>query len=230
MSTHLDAYQALCDHARQTAVLGAIESLLAWDERTMLPAAGGAYRAEQVSLLSGMIHRRRTDERVGQWLEQLVASPLAADPHCDTGATIRELKRDYDKRVKLPQRLVEELARVAVLGQQAWAEARKRDDFASFAPLLDRIVQLKIEQAEAVGYANCRYDALLDDFEPGETTANVRRVLTALREELVPLVEQIQASDRRPNTGILRRQFPVGRQRDLVRRAAALVGDRKSVV
>ena len=141
-----------------------VESLLGWDERTMLPAAAGEYRAEQMTLLAGMLHRRRTDPRLGEWLNTLIDARL--DPHSDNGATVRELKRQYDRRVKLPQALVEELARTAVLGQQAWVTARADDDFVSFQPLLEKTFKLKREQAQAIGYPQCMYDALLDDYEP----------------------------------------------------------------
>ena len=101
--------------------------------------------------------------------------------------------------------MVEELARTAVLGQQAWQEAREKDDFPSFRPLLEKMIELKRQQAEALGYPQCPYDALLDDYEPEELTANVGRVLAGLREELVPLVAEIQQSGRRPNTALLAR-------------------------
>src|ERR1700690_996894 len=93
-----EMYQQLVDHMRETALLVSIESLLGWDERTMLPAAAGEYRAEQITLMAGMLHRRRTDPKLGEWLNALVAEKM--DPHSDQGATVRELKRQYDRRVK----------------------------------------------------------------------------------------------------------------------------------
>ena len=143
-------YRLLCDHARETALLTSIEGLLEWDERVGLPPAAGEYRAEQITYLAGMAHRRQTDPRIGDWLGELTDSPLAADPHSDTGATIRQLRRNYEKKIKLPQSLVEELARTAVLGQQAWTEARENDDFARFQPLLERTIALKQQEADAV--------------------------------------------------------------------------------
>src|SRR4051812_18388430 len=161
---NLDAiYEKLAAHSRETALLNSIESLLGWDERTMLPAGGGEYRADQMTLLAGMVHRRRTDPQVGAWLAELSAAQL--DPHRDRGATVRELKRQYDRRVKLPQALVEELARVSVLGQQAWVTARANDDFKTFKSLLEKTFKLKREAAAALGYEECPYDALLDEFE-----------------------------------------------------------------
>ncbi|HEY2826842.1 MAG TPA: carboxypeptidase M32, partial [Pirellulales bacterium] len=79
-------YGQLAEHMRETALLGSIESLLGWDERTMLPAAAGEYRAEQITLMAGMLHRRRTDPKLGEWLNALVAEKM--DPHSDYGATV----------------------------------------------------------------------------------------------------------------------------------------------
>ncbi len=217
-------YQQLCQFTSETAMLTATESILGWDERTMMPPEAAEYRAEQMTLLSGLIHKRRTDSRLGQWLGELADSPLAADPHGDTGTTIRQSKREYDKRVKLPQSLVEELTRTASLGQHAWQTARANNDFASFQPLLEKTFVLKRAQAEALGYEQCPYDALLDDFEPGERTSNIVRVLADLREALVPLVAAVAASSRRPDETILSRRYPVERQEWFSRDAASKIG------
>src|SRR6188508_518570 len=161
-----DTYDRLCKHTREVAILNSTQSLLGWDERTKLPPAGGDYRAEQMSYLAGLIHRQQTAPEVGEWLGELAGSPLAADPHSDTGAVIANLKRDYDRKTKLPQALVEELAKLSVLGQQLWVEARKANDFARFRPLLERTIELKRQEAAAIGYEKELYDALLDEFEP----------------------------------------------------------------
>ena len=113
-------YDQLCQHFREAALLTSVESLLGWDERCLMPPAGGEYRADQMTLLSGMIHERVTDARVEEWLQILADSPLARDPASDAGTTIRQVRRQYDKKVKLPKSLVEELTRTSVLGQQAW--------------------------------------------------------------------------------------------------------------
>ena len=217
-------YQKVVDHCRQTAVLSSVSSVLGWDERTQLPASAGQHRADQMTLLSGMIHERNTDPRMGDWLAQLAESPLAADPHGDTGTTIRQLRRDYDKATRLPRSLVEELTRTAVMGQQAWEKARAADDFSLFRPLLTKTIGLKQQQADALGFSECRYDALLDEFEPGEKTSNIRRVLAGLREELVPLVAAIANSPRKAPVELLAREFPASRQSEFGRAAAARIG------
>jgi carboxypeptidase Taq len=218
-------YSEICQHARRTAMLASINETLGWDERTHLPPAGGDYRAEQSTLLAGLTHQSWVDPKFGEQLDQLAATVKDINaPDDDVAVVVRRLRRQRDKRVKLPQTLVEELARAAILGQQAWQEARKKDDFPSFCPFLERMIELKRQQAEALGYAQCPYDALLDDFEPEERTANVGKVLAGLREALVPLVARIQASGRRPDTSILHRKFPAGAQERLGREASAAIG------
>jgi len=217
-------YQQLCDHVRQTAMILSIQHVLAWDERTTMPPAAGQYRAEQITYLAGIVHERQTDPRVGEWLDALADSPLATDPHSDTGATIRTLRRRYDRKVKLPQTLVEELTRTAVLGQQVWATARKNNDFAALCPLLEKTFELKRQEAEAVGYDEHPYDALLDDYEPAETTANVARLLASLRHRLVPLVEAVAQSRRRPPVDVLHRHYPIASQEAFVNKIAERIG------
>ena len=113
----------------------------------------------------------------------------------------REIRRVYDRAVKMPSKLVEEIARTVSQAQNIWAEARRNNDFATFAPWLDKIVALKREEAKAVGYKESPYDALLDEYEPGATAAEITRVFAELRAELVPLVAAIASSGKKPRTG-----------------------------
>jgi carboxypeptidase Taq len=217
-------YQTLCENVRQIALLSSTEQLLGWDERTMLPSAGAEHRAEQMTLLAGIIHARWTDPELGRRLADLTESPLAADEHSDTGATIRRVKRQYDKCVKLPQKLVEELTRVSVLAQQAWESARANDDYAAFRPWLQKTLELKRQEAESLGYPEHPYDALLDEYEPDERTANVGAALSQLREQLVPLVAEIRESGRQPDASILQQSFPIAEQESFAREAATGIG------
>ena len=217
-------YLELCKHVRETAYLQSTSALLEWDQQTKLPPGAGDYRCEQITFLAGQIHARQTDPRIGELIGELSESPLATDINSDAGATIRELKREYEKRVKLPASLVEELARAASVGQSLWVKARKENDFGGFAPQLKKIFDLKKAEAEALGYDECPYDALLDEYEPGAKTSEVAAVLDALRADLVPLVAEIQASGVEPPTEILKRKFPVGSQKIFSREASAKIG------
>ncbi|HPP52655.1 MAG TPA: carboxypeptidase M32 [Thermoguttaceae bacterium] len=217
-------YEQVCTHARQTTVAASIGALLGWDERTMMPPQGAEYRAEQIRFLAGLVHRLRTDPQWGEQLTRLADSPLMADPQSDQAITIRRLKRQYDKDVKLPQKLVEELAQTASLAQHVWQEARRKNDFKSFLPWLEKTFRLKREQAEALGYPDCRYDALLDDFEPEARTAEVAQVLSQLRDRLVLHIQRLVGSRRKPDRSLLRRYYPRDAQEAFGREAAAAIG------
>ena len=91
-------YREVCRHARQTAVLASVNELLGWDERTQLPPAGGEHRAEQSTMLAGMVHRRWIDPKFGEQLEQLVGTELPAGPAEDTAVIVRRLKRQATRR------------------------------------------------------------------------------------------------------------------------------------
>lgn len=224
MSQNEQLYERTCRYARETAMYESILAALEWDERTMLPAAAGEYRADQVTLLSGLIHQRRTNPEYGAWLAELLAKDSREAPADEQSANVRELHREYQKRVKLPQSLVEELTRLSVLGQQAWVEARRNNDFASFAPVLEKTFHLKRQQADCLGYVEHPYDALLDEYEPGETTRRVEQVLGALRERLVPLIQAIAGSARRAPVDMLRRSFPIPAQERFGRKVAEALG------
>jgi carboxypeptidase Taq len=104
---------------------------------------------------------------------------------------VREIRRTYDRAVKIPKALVEELARVTTAAQPVWRDARREDDFLAFRPHLKKIVALKRKQADAIGYEREPYDALLDEYEPGVSAAAVTAVFDALRPGLVELVGEI---------------------------------------
>lgn len=219
-----ETYEKLREHFRQTAVFSSIEELLGWDERTLLPQGAAEYRAEQLTAVAGLVHERRTDPQVGIWLAEVEANLQAGDHSEELAATIRELRRDYDRESKLPKRLVEELARTAVLAQQSWAEAREANDFKAFCPWLEKLVELKREQANALNGNGDLYDALLDEYEPQETAANLRVVLSSLRDELAKLLAEIVESGNTAPVELLQRSFPVDRQANFAKHAAQAIG------
>src|SRR5262249_30263262 len=183
-----------------------------------------ANRAEQMALLARLGHAQLTDPGVGDCLAAIDGSPLVRDPESDAAANTREIRRAYDRAVKLPPELVEEIARVTSRAQQVWQEARQANDFAAFRPWLEKIVALKRREAEAVGYKGVPYDALLDEYEPGATTAEITRVFAELRRDLVPLLQALLSAAKRPKREILERDYPVERQQVFGQAAAAAIG------
>lgn len=225
MSRAESAYEELVARMREAELLGSCASLLSWDEQTHLPPRGAEHRANQLALLAGLTHERKTDPRIGELLNELEAVSGDSDPEGERAVNVREIRRAYNRAVRLPKRLVEELSRTTSLAQQAWVEAKKNADFPTFLPWLTKIVALKREEAEAIGYGTGhRYDALLDDYEPGMTAAAVTAVFEPLRNELVKLVSLIQQSGRQAPVEILHRHYPQQAQRVLAESAAKYIG------
>jgi carboxypeptidase Taq len=218
------AYQELVQRVRDETLLTTIEALLEWDEETYMPSGGVANRSEQLAMIAGLLHERGTDPRLGELLHNLEASDLLADAGAPPAVNVRVLRREYDRFVRLPRSLVEEVARTTSLAQQAWASARGAGDFQRFRPFLERIVVLKRNEAECVGYAEEPYDALLEDYEPGLSSAVVARLFDVLRNELMPLAGRIAGAKRQPDASVLRRHFPRDRQRRFGETVAAAVG------
>lgn len=224
MTTPQQAYQELLGLAREIALLRSVSSVLSWDRETYMPPRGATLRAEQSSYLAGLIHRKWIDPRVGELLSIAEADGLTDDPESDVAANLREWRRDYDRATKVPPELVEEISRVSVLAQTTWTEARQKADFSIFRPHLAQHIDLARQVAACIGYTESPYDALLDEYEPGLTATRVRRLFTALRDELVPLVQAIVASPRQPRTEIVHRHFPLDRQKIFGEAAAAAFG------
>jgi carboxypeptidase Taq len=212
----------LITRVRETALLASCGSLLHWDQQTYMPPKGAAHRAEQAAAIAGLVHRQFTAPGVGDLLAAAEAGQH--DAGSPEAVNLRGLRRDYDRARRLPETLVSELARVTALAQEVWVDARKARDFSRFQPWLEKIVGLKRQEAEALGYPQVPYDALLEDYEPGETTSRVRVLLEELRDELVPLVRAIVHSGRAPDRSIFQRPYPIEEQRALGLEVAAAIG------
>src|SRR5207248_3190348 len=105
-------------------------------------------------------------------------------------------RREYDRAIKLPPELVEEMAHTEVLSQQAWADARKKSQFKLFEPWLAKVLTLKKREANCIGFKDHIYDALIDPYEPHATTRELRGVLENLRGPLIELIGRITSSGR----------------------------------
>ncbi len=219
-----ELFAKTCEYVRDTARLEATLALLEWDDRTFRPADGGAYRAEQIMQLSGVIHQRRTDDRLGEMLGELSASSLATDPHSDFGATIARLYKDYRRHSRLSVELVQAISKATTLGQQAWEQARHRNDWASFQPHMETIFSLRRREAEMLSDGGPLYDSLLDHYEEGARSQQLSATLAELRTGLIPLVQSLSDAPARPDGRAWRRNVAKDLQRAASRWVAEQVG------
>ena len=214
-----DALPALRTRLAEVADLGHAAAVLEWDQETYMPPGGAEGRGRQVATLRRIAHERFTDPAVGEMMD-------AVTPESDLDAAlVRVTRRDWQRATLLPSRLVSEKAEASSRAMEAWKAAREADTFALFAPHLERILDLAREEADLVrplvaaergpGYApseaDARYDALLDEFEPGASTASVAATFAQLREGLVPLVAAA-AEAPAPDDAFLRAPFDADAQ------------------
>jgi carboxypeptidase Taq len=191
---------ALHERAAILSDLGHIHALLFWDQNTMMPPRGAGGRGDQAATLESVSHERLTDPELGRLLDALEPWAAEQDPDADDVRLIAELRRDFEKAVRVPTSLAAEASRAAAHGQAAWQEARAAADFSRFRDALE--LQLDIRHRYIACFEDFEhpYDVLLDDFEPGMTTGKLRPLFAELVGGLVPLVADV-ASDAPPREG-----------------------------
>ncbi|MDY0038671.1 MAG: carboxypeptidase M32 [Desulforhabdus sp.] len=219
-----EAYNWLLSHQTETTYLESMRNLLGWDQRTHMPARGHLHRANQLANITRFIHLRRTDPQIGEMLSAVEGTALLDDPCSVEAVNVREWRRSFDRAVKIPEKLAVELARVSSEAESFWRDARPRNDWTGFTKYLQRIVALKREEAELIGYSNEPYDALLDEYEPEETARSLEPLFAELRAGLVDLLGRIEGSSGQPNTSVLHGNFSVYEQESFAREVVECLG------
>jgi carboxypeptidase Taq len=204
-----EAFKPLLEASRDLYALRSAMGVLSWDQETYMPPKGGEGRARAQAALARVMHQRFSDPRLAEMLAAAEAAPLSPAER----VVARELKRDRDKAVKLPEALAAEIAETVSLAQRAWAEARPKNDTAAFNPWLAKVISLRRREAECLGYAATPYDALLENYEPGARTAYLRTLLADLKAKLVPLLARIRAAQGDAPDPLAGKLFPLADQR-----------------
>ena len=184
--------------------------LLSWDQETKMPPLGAAARAEQATTLSRIGHDLATAPELGSLIEELLPFEEDSDPESVEASVIRVARRDYEKQRRVPSELRAEITRAGSVGYVNWLEARAAGDYELFCPNFERRLELTRQYVDCFAPFEDPYDVLLDDHEPGMSTADVEAVFARLKEVLVPLVAGLgEPVDDAP----IRGDFPVERQR-----------------
>ncbi|TFL18248.1 carboxypeptidase M32 [Jannaschia formosa] len=209
------AYDDLMAFQRVTEALAQVSGRTGWDQETVMPPGAAPQRAEEMAALEEVLHARRTDPRLGDWLDEAHAPDDVAD------ANLREMRRSYERNLKVPARLAAELARVTSLAQGQWARARADQDADAFRPVLAEVVRLRREEAAHLAEGGDPYDALMQDYEPGGSSAAMAGMFAAMRPRLVALREAALAG---PAAPVLSGHFPKAEQLALAREIAERFG------
>ncbi len=176
---------------RQTIALGEVMGRLGWDMEAVMPKGATDQRAEEMAAMDGVLHARRTDPRVGEWLS------MAAPEGSVQARQIALITREYERTQKVPAALSAAMVKACAKSHIAWIEARKANDFNHFAQHLEGVLGLAREKAAALADGGDAYDALLQEYEPGATGAELEAMFAALRPRLVDLRDRVLGADRR---------------------------------
>jgi len=205
----MDTFTEFKQLVQEIQDLRSVQGLLGWDLETYMPQGGAETRANQMATLAKLSHQMMTSEKMGTLLKSLEGPPLSRIDQ----ALVRETAKDYERDIKIPVTLVQAMSEVTAKAHPIWVNARRQKQFDLFAPILKEIIDLNRQMAEAIGYDQSPYDALLDLYEPKLTVQQVDTLFSRLKKDLVPLVKAIRESNTKPDAGFLRQgEYPEDKQ------------------
>ncbi len=197
------SFEELLGRLQEISDLGKTIALLSWDQHVMMPRRGAAMRAEQLATVGRIAHEKFTAAEVGKLLDE--SRDVAEQYEYDSfeASLVRVITRDWEKARRVPADLRAEMSRAAALANPVWIDARQNDDFASFLPVLRTNLDLRKRYIDCFEPGDEPYDIVLDDFERGMKTAEVRRLFDYLKTHQAPLVKEVaaRADDTEPATG-----------------------------
>lgn len=220
----LPKYQALLEKVYEIHDINKALAVLGWDKETNMPKAGTKARIQQMTTLRRLSHAKFTSDAMGELIEDATAELNGAAYDSNEASLIRYLRRSYADARQLPPEFVRRMSEVSGKAHPAWVEAREKDDFAHFQPHLQQVVALVREMAELYGYEDEKYDPLLDKFEHGMKTADVRAIFNAVKAALIPLREAIAERETAVSDDLVHQPFPIDKQKEFARYIAAAAG------
>ena len=184
----MDALTELFDFNKKTLLLQSVAGRTAWDQEAMMPKKGAGLRSQEMGALEEIIHTRRQDKRISDWLDK-------AKPDTEEDKRKVELiKRGFERAKLVPVKLATELAEVSSEAQIVWQEARKNNSFSDFSPYLKKVVNLKREEAAHLTKTGELYDGLINDYEHGMTKNEVSEIFNKMKPRLLSLKKKISQS------------------------------------
>ncbi len=203
------------EYLKQLKHLRSALNLLYWDQRTYIPDGSNSDRAEILGTISSMIFEKETSKKMKEFYDFF--RDYIKDNSIDfyERAMASEMIREYERRSKIPPKLNEELTILASKGEAAWVEAKRKSDFSILEPVLTKLVDLKIELANYVGYEENPYDVLIDEYEVGTKASNIQPIFDSLKKATISLLNDIENSDQKPDISILYGDYPIQEQKKL---------------
>lgn len=190
------AFAQLHQHLHQTRLLGSISSALYYDQNTVMPAAGAAWRGEQLALLAGQLHERQSSTEYAE-LVAAAESELDAEVSPERRRNLQLLRLELERQRCLDPALVSALAKAQSRGNAVWQDARKRNDFSAFAPALQELIALRRQQASQLAaaepVARSPWEILAQPFEPDISKTRLAELFAPLKDELPAMLDQVRS-------------------------------------
>ena len=190
------AFDHLHQHLHQTRLLGSISSALYYDQNTVMPAAGAAWRGEQLALLAGQLHERQSSAEYAE-LVGAAEAELGADASPERRRNLQLLRLELERQRCLDPALVSALAKAQSRGNAVWQDARKRNDFSTFAPALQELIALRQQQARQLAAAEpvprSPWEILAQPFEPDISQTRLAELFAPLKAELPAMLDQVRS-------------------------------------
>ncbi|MBA3379528.1 MAG: hypothetical protein H0T93_11655, partial [Chloroflexia bacterium] len=223
-----ETYQTLLERLGEASDIGGVLSLLGWDQQTIMPAHGAPIRASRMATLTKILDEKFSSDELETLFDGLVAYEKGLPFDSDEASIIRVARRDYRKNRLVPTDLKVALMNASNEGYGAWVEARGASDFSILQPYLEKTVGLHSEVIDHVRKADDSfdedYDVLLNDYEPGLTSAEVSRVFDELKAATIPLVDRVRERADRVDDSWVHGDFPIDVQERAVLKVAHQLG------
>jgi carboxypeptidase Taq len=220
------AYDHLTATYQRLHRLGHLGAIAGWDQASNMPAKGNEARAAAMAELAALMHRMRTDPALGTHIERAEQEDLDEAQR----ANLREIRRDWQRATALPDDLVQRREIATSRCEHAWRSQRPAGDWAGFLENFRPVLAIAREQAARLADRSGlgRYEAMMDLYEPGMTTATVDRVFGEVRQWLPGLIQQVvdRQAERHRAEPLIEPvgPFPVERQRWLSEQVMRLLG------
>ncbi|TXT66972.1 MAG: Carboxypeptidase 1 [Promethearchaeota archaeon] len=186
-----------------------INNLLRWDQQVYMPEGANKGRAELIAFMNSLKHKKLVSEKTGRLIKK---AEQVSNLNLIETAILREAKRAYSKAIKIPIDLVKKIAKSVTIGHKIWEHAREKNNFSLFQPILQQIIELKKQYAELIDLGSSPYDSLIDDYEPGATSAWIQSLFDELKLQLISILKKILKSNNGPDDAILHRYYPSEKQ------------------
>jgi carboxypeptidase Taq len=218
-----EKYFALVRLLEENSRLAGVMGILHWDQEVIMPVGASESRAQQLGAMAGILHDKTTHPEMGKLLDTLSQSPENKFTNFEW-CNIREAQREFNIATNVPKSLVTEMAELSSRAHLIWVKARSENKFLDFAPVLKRLVDMKIKWAGYVSPNMDAYDANIDIYERGTTQKDITPIFNKLKAELIPLIKAIQESDYKPDASFLSGHFPLDKQEELGRKISEDMG------